>query len=116
MLGTQDFIFSFSYNRWRKVKESLVALDQNLDDYINDPIINLDVWYKDEVITTLQTRSSATLHNVRMDLQTEQIDIPKSFSFQINYIKVCLYQSKHYKTFDIICCIGKTLQYLHISK
>ena len=43
IIATQNFILSFYYSRWHYVGGSLVALNQNLDDFSKDPIVDLDV-------------------------------------------------------------------------
>ncbi len=88
MLSTQNFIMTFFYSRWHNVGGNVVPLDQNLDNFSDDPILDIDVWLNNELLTIVKIRSMCTLHQLRMDMQSEEVETPTSFSFQVKNLKV----------------------------
>lgn len=89
MVGSQNFILTFHYMRWHYVSGNLVPIDQDLEDDIENPLILLEVWVEDELLTVLNIRANISLRQVRMDLANEDdIYVPNKYLFECNNRKV----------------------------
>jgi len=58
MVGTQKFIITFYNSRWHHAGRILIPLDQDMEDFGENLIMDLDLWINNEVITILKIRSS----------------------------------------------------------
>ena len=96
MLSTQNFIMTFFYARWHTVGGNLVPLDQDMENFSADPILDVDVWLNNELLTIVKIRSMCTLHQLRLDLQSEEVVTPTSYSFQLQGAKVSLQFMKYF--------------------
>ena len=90
MIGTQNFIMSFYYRRWHYVGGQLTPLDQDMEDFIDSPIEDIDIWVNNEHLSIVKIRGLCSLQQLRLDLQNDEIELPTTFCFQVNGRKVTL--------------------------
>jgi hypothetical protein len=105
MIGSQNFILTFHYMRWHYVNGNLVAIDQDLEDDIENPLILLEVWIENELLTVLNIRANVSLRQIRMDLANEDdLTMPNNYLFKCNnskvscyctYVSICLKTLRH---------------------
>lgn len=88
MIHSQNFIMTFYYRRWHYVSGQLTPLDQDMEDFILNPIQDIDVWYNNDHLSIVKIRGMCTLQQLRLDLQNEEIEMPPTFYFQVNGRKV----------------------------
>lgn len=91
MVASQNFILTLYYSRWHIVDGKKVPLDQNLDDFGDNPIVDIDVWVDNDILCIVKLREQCTLRQLRNDLETEEYDVPANFTFAINKRKVISY-------------------------
>lgn len=88
MVASQNFILTFYYSRWHILDCKKVPLDQNLDDFGDNPIVDIDVWMGNDILCIVKLREQCTLKQLRVDLETEEYEVPANFIFSINRRKV----------------------------
>lgn len=88
MICSQNFIFSFYYSRWHKVRGVVLPLDQVEENMVDNQIIDVEVYFENVLHAVVNLREKSTLHQLRQDLKTEGEDLPEEFCFTIVNKKV----------------------------
>ena len=88
MIPSQNFILTFYYRRWHTVGGRLVPLEQDMESFKDDPIIEIDIFFDNSLVFTLKIRGLCTLKQVQNDLLHEEIQLPQKYFFFINERKV----------------------------
>lgn len=90
MISTQNFIVTFFYRRWHCLEGRLVPLEQDLESFGEDPLVELDILYDNRPVYYMSIREECTLRQVRADLLHKDIQLPQKYYFQVNGVKVNL--------------------------
>ena len=84
MVATQNFILTFYYSRWHTMNGKRVPIDQNMEDFGDNKIMEIDVWMDNTLICIVKLREQCTLKQLKNDLKNEDHDVPVNFVFSIN--------------------------------
>lgn len=91
IIPSQNFILTFYYKRWHYLQGRLIPLEQDTDNPEQDQIIELEIFYMDNIILSVKIRESCTLDQVRADLHHEADALPPIFFFKYQERKVKFY-------------------------
>ena len=94
MLVGHNFILTFYYSRWHIMDGRTTPLDQNMDEFGENPLADIDVWLGDYSLCIVKLRPQCTIKQLRIDLENEENDVPQKFVFAIDRKKVLNYYFK----------------------
>ena len=73
MIVSQNFIFTFYYRRWHLIAGRLVPLEQDMDKFVEDPMVEIDIFYNNCLIFNIKIRGLCTLGKIPKDFLHEDI-------------------------------------------
>ena len=88
MVAGQNFILTLYYSRWHVVNGRTIPLDQDMDDFGENPVMDIDIWLGPDIPCIVKIRAQCTIKQLRNDLENEDNDAPQNFVFAINNKKV----------------------------
>ena len=89
IIGSQNFVVSFYYNRFHLLNGQLIPLDRDTASNPKNKPLALEIYFEEGLLIVIDTMSSTSLAQLKTKLTFEDLPLmPKNYAFSLNKRKV----------------------------